>query len=101
MTQLTTNLNLNSLKAFYYYQLFFTYAIGEIDKLLGGLLRKCYTSERYQKGNYHMNLNNKFLTLQLKKLESAQKEGNFPKIAKQYFKVGKNYKKQGNAQKEI
>ena len=48
-----------------------------------------------------MNLNNKFLTLQLKKLESAQKEGNFPKIAKQYFKVGKNYKKQGNAQKAI
>ena len=48
-----------------------------------------------------MNLYNKFLTSQLKKLEALQKEGNFPKIAKQYFKVGKTYKRQGNAEKAI
>ncbi|MBQ3513941.1 MAG: hypothetical protein IJA32_09115 [Lachnospiraceae bacterium] len=48
-----------------------------------------------------MNLYNKFLTSQLKKLEASQKEGNLSKIAKQYFKVGKTYKKMKNAEKAI
>ena len=41
------------------------------------------------------------ISSKLKTLEAAQKKGNFKKVAKQYFKIGKTYKKQGNLEKAI
>ena len=41
------------------------------------------------------------ISSKLKTLEAAQKKGNFKKVAKQYFKIGKAYKKQGNLEKAI
>ena len=41
------------------------------------------------------------ISSKLKTLEAAQKKGNFKKVAKQYFKIGKAYKKQGNIEKAI